>query len=343
MTFSMVNLCCVAALVSLDFVAQADQESAELSRNTLVWVAPDQPPRGWLGVRIDEIPAALASHLRLDQQGVMIVNVEIDGPADQAGLQRYDVVVEIEGKPTPPDFAAFGTDVGAVGPHGHLKLKIIRAGAAQHVVAKLTAWPSEPEMTWRYEDEPEQLFSSDTAVTGRVLRRKPDGTITIEALDPADAPFGLDALRPHSQRSTTQVWVEDGRIRRRSVVVEGDVLYEFEQTGDTTIRVRKVSPDGSAATRTYPNIANLKASDPQVYNLYQTAQADDVAPAAKADPGAQAVGELDYRFEDGEGGTVVVTIRKGDIELQKTFRSAAEMQAQKPKLYERYRRLEPSE
>jgi len=55
--------------------------------------------RGWLGVVIQRITPTLAEHLELEsQEGALVSRVMPDGPADQAGLKRYDVIVEFDGE-----------------------------------------------------------------------------------------------------------------------------------------------------------------------------------------------------------------------------------------------------
>jgi len=55
--------------------------------------------RGWLGVNIQDITPDLADAMGLDiARGAFITNVVKDGPADQAGLKRGDVVVAYNGK-----------------------------------------------------------------------------------------------------------------------------------------------------------------------------------------------------------------------------------------------------
>lgn len=56
--------------------------------------------RGFLGVGIQEISADLAQSFQLNQtKGALVTNVVSGSPADEAGLQRGDVVVEFQGKP----------------------------------------------------------------------------------------------------------------------------------------------------------------------------------------------------------------------------------------------------
>ena len=78
--------------ISTDTVRQvADQ----LIRNgKVVW------PR--MGVFIRDIDQPVAAELNLSvREGVLITQLEKGGPADRAGLQANDVIVALEGKPTP--------------------------------------------------------------------------------------------------------------------------------------------------------------------------------------------------------------------------------------------------
>jgi len=53
-------------------------------------------PGGWAS----SLPGtrALAAQLRLGSVGVMVQNVFKDSPADRAGLERYDVIFDVDGK-----------------------------------------------------------------------------------------------------------------------------------------------------------------------------------------------------------------------------------------------------
>jgi serine protease Do len=56
--------------------------------------------RGWLGVMIQKITPELAEELGLDNEtGAGVLKVVPDGPAADAGVERYDVIVEFDGEP----------------------------------------------------------------------------------------------------------------------------------------------------------------------------------------------------------------------------------------------------
>ena len=55
--------------------------------------------RGWLGVGIQEITPDLAKAFKVkEQRGALVSDVNEQGPALKAGLQRGDVIVEFDGK-----------------------------------------------------------------------------------------------------------------------------------------------------------------------------------------------------------------------------------------------------
>jgi serine protease Do len=55
--------------------------------------------RGWIGVRIQEVSKEIAEIEKLDKpQGALIASVSDGGPADRAGLQAGDIILEFDGK-----------------------------------------------------------------------------------------------------------------------------------------------------------------------------------------------------------------------------------------------------
>jgi serine protease Do len=56
--------------------------------------------RGWLGVRIQEVTDDIAEGLGMPSaKGALVAGLTEKGPAEQAGLQPGDVIVEFDGKP----------------------------------------------------------------------------------------------------------------------------------------------------------------------------------------------------------------------------------------------------
>lgn len=100
--------------------------------------------RGWLGVYIQDIDKELAESLELDKpQGALIVQVEQDAPADDAGIQAGDVIVMFDGK-TILESGDLPHVVGLIAPGKTVKVKLIRKGKHRTVKVKVGALPGQP-------------------------------------------------------------------------------------------------------------------------------------------------------------------------------------------------------
>jgi len=98
-----------------------------LARTVLEQIIRDgEVTRGWLGIEPQELTPEVAVAFQLQSMdGVLIRGVLKNGPADRAGVQVRDVVLEIDGKPT-PDGPALLSQIAALTPGQPAKLKILR-------------------------------------------------------------------------------------------------------------------------------------------------------------------------------------------------------------------------
>jgi len=98
-----------------------------LARTVLEQIIRDgEVTRGWLGIEPQELTPEVAVAFQLQSiDGVLIRGVLKNGPADRAGVQVRDVVLEIDGKPT-PDGPALLSQIAALTPGQQAKLKILR-------------------------------------------------------------------------------------------------------------------------------------------------------------------------------------------------------------------------
>jgi len=98
-----------------------------LARTVLEQIIRDgEVTRGWLGIEPQELTPDVAVAFALqDVDGVLIRGVLKNGPADRAGLQVRDVVLEIDGKPT-RDGQALLSQIAALTPGHQATLKVLR-------------------------------------------------------------------------------------------------------------------------------------------------------------------------------------------------------------------------
>jgi len=100
-----------------------------LARTVLAQIIKDGTvTRGWLGVEPQAITREAAQALALARtDGVLVRALQRDGPADRAGIQVRDVVVEIAGKPT-PDVPQLLARIAELTPGSNARIKVVRDG-----------------------------------------------------------------------------------------------------------------------------------------------------------------------------------------------------------------------
>ncbi len=99
--------------------------------------------RGWLGVTIQPLTPDLIKQFNLgDKNGVLIGDVVEDSPAENAGIERGDVIVEFDGKKV-EDVTNLRNMVANTLPNNEVKIIIIRDGKPKTVNVKITDMPAE--------------------------------------------------------------------------------------------------------------------------------------------------------------------------------------------------------
>jgi len=89
--------------------------------------------RGWLGLEPQDVTAEIAQMLALENVGgVLIRGIVKNGPAERAGIQVRDVVLEIDGKPT-RDTPALLARIAELPPGSTVTVKVWRAKKLQGV------------------------------------------------------------------------------------------------------------------------------------------------------------------------------------------------------------------
>lgn len=102
--------------------------------------------RGYLGATVGPVTRDIQEGLNLPgRQGAFIAEVVPDGPADRAGLQAEDVVVNLNGRAV-ADGSALTMAVGATRPGDELRMEIIREGRRRNITARAGTRPSESEL-----------------------------------------------------------------------------------------------------------------------------------------------------------------------------------------------------
>jgi serine protease Do len=171
--------------------------------------------RGWLGVRIQNVTDELAEGLRLDKpRGALVAAVTEGGPAQEAGIEQGDVILEFDGREVPE----------------MRRLPAMVAETAVGSTVDVTVWRRDQEKKVRVtvgelEDEqiaaapttaPPQAGPADMQSLGLAL-----GTITPELR----SRFALD----EATKGVVITEVKDGSASAEKGLKAGDVIVEVDQ------------------------------------------------------------------------------------------------------------------
>lgn len=153
--------------------------------------------RGWLGVAIQDVNKALAQSLELDKpQGALINAVELDSPADKAGIEPGDVIIRLNGQAI-VDADDLPHLVGMLAPDTKVKVEIIRKGKRKVLKVIIGALDADKaSIAETKEDSSDRLGLSLNAVDEDQLRalRLRGGVLVTDVL--AGSPAALAGLKP---------------------------------------------------------------------------------------------------------------------------------------------------
>jgi serine protease Do len=103
--------------------------------------------RGWLGVVVQPVNTPMAKAFGLkDPHGALIGDVKPDSPAARAGLQKGDIVLELDGKPV-TDSRDLSLRIGSIAPGSDVKLKVFRSGTERELTVRLGEMPAKMAQT----------------------------------------------------------------------------------------------------------------------------------------------------------------------------------------------------
>ncbi|MFQ5840709.1 MAG: DegQ family serine endoprotease [Candidatus Methylomirabilales bacterium] len=99
--------------------------------------------RGWLGVSIQDVTPAVARAFGLGApKGALVADIVADSPAANAGLQRGDVIVRLNGKAV-NNVGHLRNLVGGIAPGTTVSLTLLRSGKEKQVVLTISEQPAD--------------------------------------------------------------------------------------------------------------------------------------------------------------------------------------------------------
>ncbi len=165
--------------------------------------------RGYLGVLIQDVTPALAKEFKLKERGGALVGeVSAKGPADKAGVESGDVVIEVNDKPI-SDSRHLRMEIARIKPGETAALKLLRDGSTKTVKVKVGELPDGPAVAQG--DSP----AGD------------DGTLNGVTVSDLDARMRQQFNIPPKVRGALVTQVEPDSAAAEAGVRAGDVIVEI--------------------------------------------------------------------------------------------------------------------
>jgi serine protease Do len=199
--------------------------------------------RGFLGVSLQPVTAALAKEFKLPAEaGALVSSVSPDSPAERAGMKDGDVVVELNGKPV-SDMRHFRLMVSQTAPKTKVTMKVLREGKSVSLTATLGELPT--NLAANTPEAPEAVASSP--LDGLALK-----DLSAEVRRQLDAPDSIKgalvtAVPDDSPASTAGLAVGDIiiEVNRTPVADAASAASLARKAGDKHLLLRIWSAGGS--------------------------------------------------------------------------------------------------
>jgi membrane-associated protease RseP (regulator of RpoE activity) len=272
-------------LLALGWCMVSPIRAGEDESPTGVLYSSDEFPKIWIGVRLSEVPEALAAHLQRGK--FMLYNIAEGSPADKAGLERYDVVLSFNGRPIEglTDLLDAIQKNGADKP---AKMVVIHQGQEKTVtVTPLTRNPDD-KTAFKYEEG--ELFQADPQEKyfGHRLKVGPDGKFIFEPqgrLDmmPDDVKALLERLQQFNRNDPDAIDLgasddalrfsfggESGKNAAVTLRVdENGKSLSIRRDPNGTVTVERKETNGDSKTVEYENEEQFQKEDPEAYRMYE--------------------------------------------------------------------------
>ena len=232
----------------------------------------DAAERAWIGVHVVAVPKALASQLKLEAQGLMVINVAEDAPADKAGIQRYDVVVRFNGRTVPAARSEFVGMIQKVGVGKKVAIEVVRQGKPVTIEFELAAAPKTPHVEFKYEDEPDVIGQDELRIRGRMLFKGPGGDWLLKDFgELPNLPQPLVQALPQMRDSDITFFPgREGGMEIHIVVEQDGRRTEIHRRADGKIEVtksKKTDDTETTNTNVYKDERELRKADPEAHQL----------------------------------------------------------------------------
>jgi serine protease Do len=174
--------------------------------------------RGWMGVAIQEITPALAKSFKLPEQrkGVLISDVNENGPSQAAGIRRGDVVIAFNGKEV-QNVSQLRNLVARTMVGKEAQVKVLRDGKEQTIAVKVAERPTDEMLARKEPTTPKEPVETI---------KPPDNVLASLRVQALDAATMSQLNIPAKMTGVVVTSVENGGPAEAAGLQRGDVIQE---------------------------------------------------------------------------------------------------------------------
>jgi serine protease Do len=177
-------------------------------------IAHGKVTRAYMGVDLQDLDPTMARALRMtDLRGVLVREVHPGTPAEKSGIQRGDVIREVNGERA-EDLNSLRLRISSMTPGSSVQVKLLRDGAERTVAVKLIETPG--QVARATPDAPADRGQSSNALDG----------VQVETLSPQDR---QELRLPPSLQGVVLTGVAPGSPAADVGLQPGDVIQEVNR------------------------------------------------------------------------------------------------------------------
>ncbi|HXA67307.1 MAG TPA: DegQ family serine endoprotease, partial [Bryobacteraceae bacterium] len=117
---------------------------ANMARNVMQQIVEHgKVTRAYLGIVPQDVTPDIAKQFgQKEARGALVADVSAGSPAQKSGLERGDIILDVNGKPV-ADSNELRMTISMMAPDSDAKLKVLRNGSEREIAVKLSAMPTE--------------------------------------------------------------------------------------------------------------------------------------------------------------------------------------------------------
>ncbi|MBU2582761.1 MAG: Do family serine endopeptidase [Alphaproteobacteria bacterium] len=202
--------------------------------------------RGWLGVKIQNIDEDTAASLGLkDPKGALVSDVTPQGPAEGAGIEAQDAILEVDGSPI-ADSRDLARKIAAYSPDSKVQVVVWRGNARKTIEVDLGRFPSSSEELAALQ-EGKPLSPKVTELDQLGLSLKPaseEAGVSISEVDPLS-----DAARKGLKVGDVVLEVQGVEVKSPDDVIEGVQKAQTQDRGAVLLHIQSGNAKRFVAVR----------------------------------------------------------------------------------------------